>query len=860
MTTRYLRRLAQHHETNARDDRRGDRRGTSTAPGVPGRPAWHRRPVARRRDELAAFLDRRRPPAVRVGYDLTLTTEKSLGVLALLRRPDPAGGAGRDPGRQRPGAGLARTPRRDHPRRRQAGPDHGVDGGVVPAPHQPGARPVPAPPQRDRQHRRGPQRQPPHPRCPGRSTGTPRPPPRLATAEMRYQLTRSLGVRWRPGRNGGWEIAGIPDPVLRGVLPAAQRDRRRPPRARRRHRPRPQPAESSTGSCSRPGPPNNTSPSTSCSTAGAPAPPPSASGATSSPPASTAPSSCPSPIPRRCSRRSPHPTGSAPTCRSSTGPTSSPRWSTSRSPTATASRSRCWSPPRGSSHWRTGSSPPVTWWPSPAGRYTTREILAVQQRIVARYRHGLHRGAALVASAVIDQSARPAARAHRRATRPRARLVHQRASHPVRHRPGRRRQDHHHGRRPRRLAGRRLAGHRHRRERRSRPHPRRRHRHAHRDPRLVPRPRRPPHRPPRRPHRPRRRRSLHHLRPRPRPAGHGSPPRPAPPSGSSAIPPSTAPSQPAACSASSANATPPTPPSSPPPTGSRTPTTGPPPTPCGPATSPPRSTTSTPPGTSTSSTTSSTSTAKPSPAGGPPTRPASSIPWSTGATPCAASSTGSPTGSSKPPARSAATRSPPAATVASPSATASSPAPPTATSTHPDNPTPTSATAPSAPSSPSIPAPGPSDDTITVAFDGIGTIDLPRSYFDEHRTAGRRRRRDVGLDHAYAVTSYAVQGATRAVSTSRIDPTATRAEAYVDITRGQTANHLYLTRPADPLDGEALPAIPPPPIDDAVTRRLARSTGELTAWELHQARPSARCGATSRPSDSDTPSRPNRRA
>ncbi len=127
------------------------------------------------------------------------------------------------------------------------------------------------------------------------------------------------------------------------------------------------------------------------------------------------------------------------------------------------------------------------------------------------------------------------------------------------------------------------------------------------------------------------------------------------------------------------------------------------------------------------------------------------------------------------------------------------------------------------------------DDTITVAFDDIGPIDLPRSYFDGHGTAARRRPRDVGLDHAYAVTSYAVQGATRAVSTSRIDPTATRAEAYVDITRGQAANHLYLTRPVDPLDGEALPAVPPPPIDDAVTRRLARSIGELTAWELHQA-------------------------
>jgi conjugative relaxase-like TrwC/TraI family protein len=129
----------------------------------------------------------------------------------------------------------------------------------------------------------------------------------------------------------------------------------------------------------------------------------------------------------------------------------------------------------------------------------------------------------------------------------------------------------------------------------------------------------------------------------------------------------------------------------------------------------------------------------------------------------------------------------------------------------------------------------PVDDTITVAFDGIGTIDVPRSYFDGHPTATRRRRRDVGLEPAYAVTSYAVQGATRAISTSRIDPTATRAEAYVDITRGQTANHIYLTPARQPLDGEALPGIPPPPIEDAVTRRLACSTGELTAWELHQA-------------------------
>jgi hypothetical protein len=50
------------------------------------------------RDELAAFMARRQPPAVRVGYDLTLTTEKSLGVLASCRRHDAPGRPGGHPG------------------------------------------------------------------------------------------------------------------------------------------------------------------------------------------------------------------------------------------------------------------------------------------------------------------------------------------------------------------------------------------------------------------------------------------------------------------------------------------------------------------------------------------------------------------------------------------------------------------------------------------------------------------------------------------------------------------------------------------------------------------------------------------
>lgn len=121
-------------------------------------------------------------------------------------------------------------------------------------------------------------------------------------------------------------------------------------------------------------------------------------------------------------------------------------------------------------------------------------------------------------------------------------------------------------------------------------------------------------------------------------------------------------------------------------------------------------------------------------------------------------------------------------------------------------------------------------DLVVVAFDGIGTIEVPRSFFDHHRTAGGRT--EVGIDHAYALTSYAVQGSTRDVSTSRVDATTTRAETYVDITRGRHANHLYLTAATDPLDGEALPRLPAAPADEAVAHRLERSTGELTAWEL----------------------------
>lgn len=124
----------------------------------------------------------------------------------------------------------------------------------------------------------------------------------------------------------------------------------------------------------------------------------------------------------------------------------------------------------------------------------------------------------------------------------------------------------------------------------------------------------------------------------------------------------------------------------------------------------------------------------------------------------------------------------------------------------------------------------PEGDRLLVDVAELGTIEIPRSFFDEH--PGPNGRVDVGIDHAYAVTSYAVQGATFEESTGRVDERATRAETYVDMTRGRNANHLFVTRSEDPLDGERLPKAPEAPLDVSLAIRLRASAAEVTAWEL----------------------------
>jgi len=121
-------------------------------------------------------------------------------------------------------------------------------------------------------------------------------------------------------------------------------------------------------------------------------------------------------------------------------------------------------------------------------------------------------------------------------------------------------------------------------------------------------------------------------------------------------------------------------------------------------------------------------------------------------------------------------------------------------------------------------------DELTVDFAGLGTIVVPRPFFDEHTDPWGRI--DVGIDHAYAVTSYAVEGLTYDESSSHVDPRSTRPEVYVDITRGRDANHVYVTAAADLLDGERLPAVPSDPERDQLADRLTRSGTEVPAIDL----------------------------
>ncbi|MGI8810535.1 MAG: MobF family relaxase, partial [Acidimicrobiales bacterium] len=214
VTPRYLRGLCKRYADNRAEI------GKALEDGKPPRRAFV---VAYRgtkgqwivkREDLVAFLHRRSAPAVRVGYDLTLTTEKSLGVLALLGTDEIRSGvldaiqAGND-------AGLAHL--EYHAAARSKGQPVLVRGVTIasfrhltsraldPFPHHHNV--VANTVVDEHGTRRALDARALYWRAQEASA--------LATAEMRYQLTTVLGVRWRPGRSGGWEIDGISDDVVR---------------------------------------------------------------------------------------------------------------------------------------------------------------------------------------------------------------------------------------------------------------------------------------------------------------------------------------------------------------------------------------------------------------------------------------------------------------------------------------------------------------------------------------------------------------------------------------------------------------------------------------------------------------------
>ncbi|HNH39678.1 MAG TPA: MobF family relaxase, partial [Microthrixaceae bacterium] len=213
VTNRYLRGVARYHEDHSVEI------AQSVAAGRQPRRAYleaHRGTKGRwlvTREHLAEFLERRRPPAVRVAYDLTLTTEKSLGVLALLgndttRRAvlgsiqagnDWALGwieeraVGRIDGQPVAAQGLMVASFR-----------HLTSRALDPFPHHHNVvlNTVQVP---DGSHRSL------WSRCLYRNAQAAS---ALATAEMRHQLASQLDVRWRPGRKSGWEIDGIDQAVV----------------------------------------------------------------------------------------------------------------------------------------------------------------------------------------------------------------------------------------------------------------------------------------------------------------------------------------------------------------------------------------------------------------------------------------------------------------------------------------------------------------------------------------------------------------------------------------------------------------------------------------------------------------------
>ena len=167
------------------------------------------------RDEVAAFAERRQRPIVRVGYDVTLSTEKSVAVLALLsggdrqRRVLAAIDAANE-------VALGFLEARAAVGRR-LGRSVGTEGLVVASFLHATSRALDPFPHRhnvvanavidEHGERRA---------LDGRALYRHSPAAAaLATAALRWKLASDCGVRWRQSPRGVWEVDGVPDDTIR---------------------------------------------------------------------------------------------------------------------------------------------------------------------------------------------------------------------------------------------------------------------------------------------------------------------------------------------------------------------------------------------------------------------------------------------------------------------------------------------------------------------------------------------------------------------------------------------------------------------------------------------------------------------
>ena len=132
------------------------------------------------------------------------------------------------------------------------------------------------------------------------------------------------------------------------------------------------------------------------------------------------------------------------------------------------------------------------------------------------------------------------------------------------------------------------------------------------------------------------------------------------------------------------------------------------------------------------------------------------------------------------------------------------------------------------------------EDTVVVDFERWGRVTVPLGYLERQVSPGIKG----GLQHAYALTTHAAQGATFAVATPLLTDASKPEGVYVGITRGQFDLRAVVIRRRE-LSGVANEHCLPALVDEtsalrALQVRLESDAPERLASELRRIEPTAR--------------------